>query len=86
MSVADFFLYAGPLIGSIVTAAGALAVARLRRSGKIATTEAEQLWNEARKIREELRIEADGKTVAESYMLLDGKEIKMMEIVAVRKK
>ena len=38
------------------------------------------------KSREELRIEADGKTIAESYILMDGKEIKLMEIVAVRKK
>lgn len=36
--------------------------------------------------REEMRIENKDRTVAESYQTVDGKEVKMMEIVAVRKK
>jgi hypothetical protein len=36
--------------------------------------------------REELRFEGPDKTVAESFHVVDGKEVKMMEIVAVRKK
>ena len=35
--------------------------------------------------REVLRFESADKTVAESFQVVDGKEIKMMEIVAVRK-
>lgn len=38
------------------------------------------------KSRDEIRIESDDKVVMESYMLMDGKEVKMMEIVANRKK
>lgn len=36
--------------------------------------------------REVLRFESDNKTVAESYVTVDGKEAKIMEIVAERKK
>lgn len=36
--------------------------------------------------REELRIEGNDRTVSESYTTVDGKEVKMMEITAVRKK
>jgi hypothetical protein len=35
--------------------------------------------------RDEMRIENENRTVAASYHIVDGKEIKMMEIVAVRK-
>jgi hypothetical protein len=36
--------------------------------------------------REEIRIESSDRTVAESYAIEDGKEIKVMELVAVRAK
>ncbi|MGE3805972.1 MAG: DUF1579 domain-containing protein [Gemmataceae bacterium] len=36
--------------------------------------------------REVLRFESKDRTVAESYMTIDGKEVKVMEITAVRKK
>jgi hypothetical protein len=36
--------------------------------------------------RDEIRIESSDRTVAESYMIEDGKEVKMMELVCVRKR
>lgn len=36
--------------------------------------------------REEIRIESADKVVAESYVIVEGKEMKMMELVAIRKK
>ncbi len=36
--------------------------------------------------REELRLVTDDRTVAESYQIIDGKEVKMMELVSLRKK
>lgn len=36
--------------------------------------------------RDEMRIESSDKTVAESFVIEDGKEVKMMELVSIRKK
>ena len=36
--------------------------------------------------REEIRFESNDKVVAELYVIEDGKETKMMELVAIRKK
>jgi hypothetical protein len=47
----------GPVIGSLVTASGAVMLARFRRSGRISTTDADKLWDAAEKMRSELRAE-----------------------------
>jgi hypothetical protein len=44
------------------------------------------LRKEVVKGREELRIVNDNRTIAESYQIIDGKEVKMMELVSLRKK
>jgi hypothetical protein len=56
-------------------------------SGSTLTFQTESFCPLQKKIvegREELRIESSDRTVAQSYAIEDGKEIKMMELVAVR--
>ena len=59
LTIESVLTWIGPVVGSLVTAGGALALARLRKSGKIATTEAERLWTAAELLREELHDEID---------------------------
>jgi hypothetical protein len=58
-------------------------------SGTVFTFQTEAfcpLRKELVKGRDELRLESQDKTIAESYQVKDGKETKMMEIIAIRKK
>ncbi len=58
-------------------------------AGKKLTLETESFCPLEKKVikgREEIRIEGEDKVVQESYMTVDGKEMKVMELIAVRKK
>lgn len=57
LSVVAVFAWVGPALGSLFTAGGAIILARFRRSGRIATTDADKLWAAADQMRKELREE-----------------------------
>lgn len=56
-AIVGVLAWVGPALGSLFTAGGAIMLARFRRSGRIATTDADKLWAAATEMRDELREE-----------------------------